>query len=962
MRFSLLGPLVVTDGTSDVKMPAGSRLRVLLAALLLHANVPIPAGALAEIVWDGSPPPAAVDTLRSYIRRLRKALGRDATTRIAARGAGYLIRVDEPELDTLEFAARCQDTRAALRAGEWQDSSVAAAQALGLWRAVPLLDVPSETLRAKFVPQFERLRLQVLEDSFDAGLRLGRYQELTPQLLDAAAEHPLQERFHVQLMLALASTGRRAQALQAYQAARRVLVDELGIEPGPELRDIHQQILAGDRPGTGGQANGTVPGEVARASAAGALTEGTAPLAQPAGSPPDPAQLPADIADFTGREAQVSYVCDALTRDEADGDRETARIVLVSGAAGLGKTALAVHAAHQLRDQFPDGQLWADLRGASAHPAAPAEVLARFLRDLGVDRDRIPAGEEERAVRYRTRLAGRRMLIMLDNAKDAAQVRPLLPGAASCAVVVTTRNRALYVLSTRFVDLDTLPEPEALELFARIVGSNRLAAEPEASAEVLAACAGQPLAIRICAARLATRRRWPIAMMAGRLRDERRRLDELQVGDLDVRASFRVSYSTLPAAGSGSIPRAFRVLGCWQGQTITLPAAAALTGEREADTAVALEALVDASLLESPAPNRYQFHDLLHLFAAEQMRAEETDQARLGAVTRLLEWYARMTEAVADVISPHRYRIPPCAPPVPNLLPDSAEDALAWYDSEQANVMAAIRQAAAAGLHDVAWRLPVTLFPLFNRRHNWTDCVIAHRIAVNSARAAGHRRAEAWALQNLGAGLEHLGDMNAFPCLEEALAIRQEIRDQVGEAQTAISLVEAYYKLRGPAAAFDYWPRCLESVRQAGNPALLGVALNNHGMYCLTLGRLDEAAESLQEALSTFTAIGSYVQGHVVENLGRIHLQSGRLSEAIATLTEAHRLHVASGDLMGKATALKYLGEAQRGVGQENQARESLTAALTLFENLRNEAEAAVVLGMLTARDNVEGTTVPGPR
>jgi DNA-binding SARP family transcriptional activator/tetratricopeptide (TPR) repeat protein len=960
MRFSLLGPLVVADSAGNPVTLGGPRLRVLLAALLLRANIPVPTGELAEVVWDGSPPPGAVTTLRSNVMRLRRALGDDAT-RIMAHGPGYLIRVDRLELDILQFEAFCRDTQVALRTGEWGDAAAAAARALWLWRAAPLLDVPSEALRGEFVPRLERLRLQVLEDRFDAGLRLGHHQELVPPLLDMTARYPLQERFHAQLMLALAGTGRRAQALHAYQEARRVLVDELGIEPGAELRAIHQRILAGNVEEVPMGADGIQAREIPRANATASLagvsdsSAGEAPArarAEPAGvMPARPAQLPSDIADFTGRGRQAGEVYDALTRDKAASGPGAVRIVVVAGAAGLGKTTLAVHAAHQIRDFFPDGQLFVHLSGASGIPTVPAEVLARLLRDLGVDGDKVPAGEEERAALYRTRLAGRRVLILLDDAKDAAQVRPLLPGSASCAVVVTTRNRTPNLLSTEFVDLGTLPAAEALELFSRIVGDARPAAEPEATAEVLLACAGLPLAIRICGARLATRRQWRIATMAARLRDERRRLDELQVGDLEVRASFQVSYDSLSGSRQRADPaRAFRLLGLWQGQRISLPAAAALTGERAEDVADALETLTDANLLESPEPDWYQLHDLLRLFATERAQAEETQEARLGAVTQLLKWYPATAAAAALVLSPNRYHIPDEEPLVPGQPPGLPQDVLAWYDDEHANLITAIRQAAAADLHDAAWRLATALFPLFGRRGNWADCVTAHRIAVNSARTAGSRSGEAWALHHLGYGLARLGDAEALSCLQEASALRREMRDIGGEARTAMALAETHYWIHGPQAAYDHSLRCLELLRKAEEPTLLGTGLNNHGEFCRDLGKADEATECLQEALGILTAIGGgNGQGHVMENLGRIHLESGCLPEAIASLSEAHRLHLASGDLTGQAATLKYLGQAQCSVGRADQAGESLKAALAIFTYLKATAEVEKIQSALAA-------------
>lgn len=427
--------------------------------------------------------PGAADTLRSYVRRLRQAL-RGHACRIATRGSGYLITVQQPELDTLEFESLWQDTRTAVRAQEWAGAFEAATRALGLWQATPLLDVSAEALRREFVPRFERLRLQLQEDRFDAGLRLGQHHELIPELLDMTARHPLQERFRAQLMLALAGVGQRAQALDVYRETRRLLIGELGIEPGSQLRDIHRQILADGM-------QGTDTDEIPPGRAAGTSANGT-PADPGQSARPCLAQLPADIADFTGREAEIRYMRNALTCRAAADTCGTVRVVVVTGAAGLGKSALAVHVAHQLRSHFPDGQLYAHLSGASARPAEPGEVLSRFLRDLGVHCDSVPVGEEERAALYRTLLTGRRVLILLDDAKDAAQIRPLLPGSASCAVVVTARNRAPYLVSTGFIDLNTLPAAEALELFARIVGYDRAVAEPDAAAQILAACAGLP--------------------------------------------------------------------------------------------------------------------------------------------------------------------------------------------------------------------------------------------------------------------------------------------------------------------------------------------------------------------------------------------------------------------------------------------------------------------------------------
>ena len=923
MRFRVLGPLEVWSGEDWTDISA-DKWRALLACLVLKAGQIVPTKTLISELWGETPPPTANNLISIYVVQLRRVIGDTEGRVILYHKPGYQLKAGADDTDLQQFESLMAAGRDALAGGDAQAAADLLAKAEGLWRGGFLADVPATPLVSAESQRAVELRVSAAELRIGANLECDRGPEVIPELRRLVAQYPLRERLWLLLMHALLGAGRQAESLDAYGQARAVIAGKLGVEPGPELQRMYAELLAADT-GPPLPPRSDLPHEEATGM-------------------PRPAQLPADIADFTGRGTEVGYLRDTLTQLDLAGGPGTVRIAVVVGTAGLGKTALAVHAAHQVRDLFPDGQLYANLSGTSGEPAAPGEVLARFLRDLGVNGDKIPLGDEERAALYRTRLTRRRVLILLDDAKDAAQVRPLLPGSAACAVLVTTRSRTPYLVSTGVVDLNTLPEPEVLELFSRIVGDARPAAEPEATAEILRACAGLPLAVRVCGSRLATRRHWRIATMAARVRDERRRLDELQVGDLEVRASFQVSYGSLHPGGRRVPPaQAFRLLGLWQGQRISLSAAAALIGERDEDVAGALETLVDANLLESPEPDWYQFHDLLRLFAIERAQAEEPEEVRRAAVARLLQWYLRMAETAADVISPHRYRIPPGEPQAPNPLVSSVKAALAWYDSERAGVIAATRQAVAAGSHDIAWRLPTALFALFNRRASWADCITASRIAVENAGATGQRQARAWSLQNLGQALGIIEDEEALACLEEALAIRREIGDNIGEAQTEISLAAAYYRLRGPEEAFRHSLRGLEILRRMQNPGLLGVALINHGEFCLELGSLDEAASCSKEALDILTAVGGYGRGFAMQNLGRIHLESGSVSEAIACLVEAHRMHTALGTVRGQAEALKYLAEAQRRAGLHDQARESLTAALVLFETVKADAEVEAI-------------------
>ena len=679
-----------------------------------------------------------------------------------------------------------------------------------------------------------------------------------------------------------------------------------------------------------------------------------------------PWQLPADIENFTGREPHVDQLCTLLLGGQAVSGSGAVRIAVVTGAAGLGKTTLAVHAAHQVKSQFPDGQLYADLLGASSQPALPGEVLARFLRDLGVEGDKVPAGDDERAALYRTRLTGRRVLVLLDNAKDAAQVRPLLPGSASCAVLVTTRSRMPDLATTRFVELNVFEDAEALALFSRIVGEERAAAEPNATAEVLVACAGLPLAIRICAARLAARQRWRIATLADRLRGEHRRLDELRTGDLAVRVSFQVSYASLKASGHDVDPaRAFRLLGLWQGISISLPAAAALVGAPEDDVADALETLVDVNLLESPAPDRYRFHDLLRVYATERAQEEEPLAAREEAVNRLLRWYLDTAEAAADLVAPRRYRVPRevAANSYPPLAFTRPEEALAWYDTERGNIVTATRQAAEAGLHDIAWRLPPTLFPMFNRRDNWAECVTAHRVVLESARMGGDRLGEAWVLHTLGWSLARLREEEAFGYLEQALAIRRELGDTRGEAQTAIGLGEGYLKVHGPGEdALRYLHLALELLEPTGATSLHAATLNNLGEVYFELGDLAAAEECYIRARDLIRDVGGYAEGYVLCNLGLIYQALRRFDEAAASYEEALRSHRASGTLFGEAITLKHLGEVHVEAGSKDRGRACLTEALRLFEQIGDQSAAVDIRSALAADGTVAPVDLPSAR
>jgi DNA-binding SARP family transcriptional activator len=949
MRFRLLGPLEVRAGEEWQGIGA-AKWRSVLAVLLIKAGQVVPADELISEVWGDKPPAKATNLISIYVLRLRRLLGDADGSFLVTRAPGYQLRLAAAGSDAQVFEAMVRDGRRALAAGDAEGAATQLAEALALWHGSPLADVPLTPLVEAEAERLGELRLDAAELRIRAELACGGHAQVIPELHRLLASHPLREGLWLLLMQALDGAGRHAEALDAYSQARNAIAEELGVDPGAELRQFYAGLLARDD--TLAKSGEDAPGSISAATVTPRpWPEGSSTAAEHANPRPVsvPAQLPADVADFTGRRDQVQHLVDLLSSAAQDGDSGAVRIALVAGSGGLGKTSLAVHAAHRVRGNFPGGQLYVDLLGATQQPLPAADVLARFLRDLGVDGRQIPVNEDERAARYRTILAGRRMLVVLDNARDAAQVRPLLPGTASCAVLVTTRSRMSDLASTRLVDLDVLDDDEALTLFTRIVGDERAAAEPEATAELLLACAGLPLAIRICAARLASRSGWTIRDLANRLRDTRRRLDEMRVGDLAVRASFQVSFTSLPAGAQPdgiALADAFRLLGLWQGPSISSAAAAALFGTTEDLATDALETLVDAHLLESTSPDRYKFHDLLRVYSSERAAADLSAQVRDAAMARLLRWYMRTADAAATAVLPHRYNVPlePAdADPVP-LSFTGADDALSWYDSERANLVAAARQASSSGLHEIAWRLPAPLFSIFNARGNWADLITTHRIALVSARRVGNRQGEAWILNSLGEALGIIGDNEGIGCLEQALAIRREIGDRMGEAQAANNLADAYPRLGRTEEALDLLRRALDLNREVGSRYGEGVALVNLGEVLLDLNRGDEAIDCLQQARRTFAEIeDTDGAGYALWGLGRCYLSLGRDADALDCLRQSLASHQARGNRPRQAATLRLLGQAQIRNGQVAEARESWAQAAAIFDELGEADQAAEV-------------------
>src|SRR5580693_8151217 len=624
----------VRDGTRQVSVSA-PRQRVLLAALLLSAGQVVSLDTLAETLWEGGPPAGARGALHSAVQRLRSTLGPAGASLIETRPPGYLIKADGAGLDIREFSVLAARGHAAAEAGTWAEAASLLREALGRWRGEPLADVPSQVLRDREVPPLAEQRLHALAARIDADLHLGRHGEVVAELRQLVADHPLQEQFHAQLMLSLYRAGRQADALAAYQVVRRVLADQLGIDPGPELRLLHQRILGADRElllPAGAELPGSLPAAPSAPAAQGARP--------PAPGQVVPRQLPAATRHFAGRDGALKELA-GLAAEAAEGSPATV-LAVITGTAGIGKTTLALHFAHRAAGQFPDGQLYVNLRGfdPAGSPVTAEEALRLLLDALSVPAVRVPLGLDAQAGLYRSLLAGQRMLVLLDNARDAEQVRPLLPASPGRLVIVTSRNQLTSLVAAEGaapLTLDVLTDGEAHELLGRCLGPERVADDPSAAGALIQLCARLPLALSIAAARTYSQPRLSLAALTADLRDARSRLDALDAGHAtaNVRAVLSWSYQQLdpPAA------RLFRLLGLHPGPDISAAAAASVAGLPLDEGRRALVELTRAHLLAEHVPGRFSCHDLLRAYAAELTQSSDTEAERRAATGRMFDHY-----------------------------------------------------------------------------------------------------------------------------------------------------------------------------------------------------------------------------------------------------------------------------------------------------------------------------------
>ncbi|GAA1351365.1 AfsR/SARP family transcriptional regulator [Saccharothrix algeriensis] len=898
-EFGVLGPLLVRRGGRIVPITAAKH-RIVLATLLLGADRSVPAADLIRRVWGEAPPDRAAQTIPVYVMRLRRALGEPQLIRTTP--TGYRIDLPRDALDLHRFTDLAERGAALAAAEDFAGAGAVYERALAHWRGTALADVPSESLHETEATALAEQRLRVTSELVDVKLRLGRCDEVIADLRRLTAQHPLRERFWSQLMVALYRADRQADALDAYRQASTALARELGVDPSDGLRSVHRAILTGDPA-----------------------------LHQPAANAWAPvSQLPAPVGNFVGRSAELARVTGLLTR--------AGETVVVCGPPGVGKTAFATTVGHAVRDRYPDGQLYANLRGHSTSPPLPtAAVLARFLRAMGVRADRIPVDEEDLVRGYRARLRGRRVLITLDNAASVEQVLPLLPGEPGCSVVITSRNDLRGALRATPVRLDVLRSDEAWKLLARSLGPEAATAQFDAIAELARLCGYLPLALRIALGNLVGLPHADIESYVAEL-SAGDRLTALAVDNDDtaaVRRAFDLSYAAL----GGAAARLFRLAGLLPGPDFSAFGAAALLGAPEEQARRLLEELASAHLVQRVGPDRFALHDLLHDYAVD--RAREAGEDVAAARERLFGWYLRTAVRVGDVLYPE---LRPVASP-PTM---SADAARAWLTAERASVLAATEHCASAGSPELSWRLVDAVSGYFGSHGHHVEFVRAIGSALRAARAAGDRDAEVAMLVCLAAEHRNLGNLRTARAHLREAAPTGPARWLHAALDGVIGLDLADF----PAATAAFTRLTALGEQEPGNPHIRVAALGGWGALHLVRGEFGAARERLTEGLALARASeGVNLEAACASLLARCHSARGEYPEAVALLRQALADWYRSGSRHSRAEGMAHLAAALCAGGEHAEALRTAQRSLALVQELggspRIEAEVHLALGVV---------------
>lgn len=902
-EFRLLGPLEVhLDGVplETGRMP----VRALLACLLLEPNQVVPMDRLIDTLWDDEPPASARTIIQGYVSRLRKFFGKDGPE-IITRAPGYLLRVNGDRID----AHRARNLINRAHGLEPAERSRLLTEALSLWSGPVLADIAGSRLYRMVAPNLDELRLLALEERVAADLELGRHHQLIAELSTLVDQHPMRERLTGQLMLANYRAGHRAEAQARFHELRHRLSHELGIDPGPELRELYEKLLRDD-PALRNHPSRVEPGLGIRR--------------------PVPAELPPAPAGFVGRRLEVSTL-DAMR--EAN-EESSSLITVLTGTAGVGKSALALTWSHRVAEEFPDGQLYASLRGFDSEhePLTPGEALTSMLKALGVAADAIPVELDDRTALYRSLLAKRKVLVLLDNARDSDQVLPLLPGSAASVVVVTSRRRldGLVVRSgARVLPLETLSTETAIELLDRAGVPGKSAAEPDAAAELAELCGGLPLALRIAAARLAANPARGVSDLVHELTDERTRLQALDIdddADTSVRRAFDISYRSLPPLHAET----FRMLGLVPGQTFTAHAVAALCRTDPAGAQRRLRALALAHLVTEPEPDRFGMHDLLRAYARELPAGEGDTEA----LRRLLRYYLCAADHARRFLRPARDELD--FSDAGDHHPDigSRSQALEWFDAEWPNLVTAVRAANAAGLHDLAWPLARLQFNYLMVRCPWEDWMRVYSDGAESARAVGDPVGKVLMSAGLGVACARSGNLDeALAHYEESYRVAVQTGDSERLAMTQVNLSSVLFRLRRYDEAKVHSKDALKVYRSLGDRYFVAGALNNLAMVEQVNGELEAALRYLREAEDLYREADDLeTLAMVLNNCGEVSIELGRLDDGERFHHEALDVARQCGSAVRQGSANLGLGDAARLRGEIPVARTRWETALAIFE------------------------------
>ncbi|MEU0477694.1 BTAD domain-containing putative transcriptional regulator [Streptosporangium sp. NPDC006013] len=930
LTFSVLGAVEARYREDVVPMPP--KVRRLLAAVLSRPNTVVPATDLIEAVWESAPPASARESLRIYVHRLNQALG---ASRVTTAASGYLLAVDDDALDSLEFERAVRHGRQTINLGDLVTGVATLDRSLRMWRGPAFADLQALAVVREEAARLDELRLTVTEERLDAELTLGRHSEIVAELKSLALAHPLREKLRAQLMTALWGDGRQAEALAAYHDAAEFLAHELGLDPGPELRDLQQRILRQE----------TYPVRPLRSASAVV-----------------PAQLAPPNSAFTGR-AQAARALDGLIAPESP-----TPVAIVSGIAGVGKTALALDWAHRNLSRFPDGQLFADLRGYDrlAEPVAPHDLLGRFLRALGLNSEQIPADTDERTALYRSILHPLRVLILLDNAASAAQVRPLLPGARGCRVVVTARPRLedlLIEYGAAAVPLSPLDDREAVDLLAGVLGTPWVERERNDAEQLARLCDGLPLALRLTAARLTSRRTGTIAELVAQLTDRQRRLDLLNGEELQVRSGFELSCRDLPEP----VTRAFRLLSLLDapGGLAAWHLAALLDQPDLLEADALLDDLVDAQLLQPlgvdrVGQRRFRFHDLVRLYAAERAETDEPEEERHAATLRALGAMLALTahadrtfrgEDIDEVQGA-------CARWLPDNHAALVPEPMLWLDAERLNLSAMTQQAARAGWSEPCWELTATSSMLRQRRGYQDDQLADYELALQLCRRQGNLRGTAALLLSHG-GLHHqMGNLSlAAACASEAVDLYERLGDKRGHALALADSGVAYRVLADWEPALAAFEQAFEIFEDLGDLASAAYVLFHLGALHQRRDHFDKAQAAAERGLALLPSGIPELELHLRRTLGDAYLRQGRVQEAHDILTDVVRGARARRDLFQEAEALLILGETEVAAGHLAQGRATLTLALEQGRRLNGktfEGRVHLALGHIVDGRHIE--------